>query len=79
MTIKLPTSFRGIDGKEAYERIMKKKDPVPEAKTKTTQSNLENVLVFSEFNKIFVLDNTPNAVPIEIASRSDSVVAFMLS
>ena len=82
MTFKLPTSFTGpdgrvIDGKKAYDEIMSRPDvQVLKAKTITPQSNLENVLVIGESNKIFVLDNMPNAVPIEIASRSYSIQAL---
>jgi hypothetical protein len=32
MTLKLPTSFRGIDGKEAYERIVNAKEDTPKQK-----------------------------------------------
>src|SRR3989344_6444746 len=72
--IKLPTSFAGIDGKEAFERIMSEPDvQVPEVPKATSQSNLENVLVFSSKGRIFVLDDIPDAVPIEVASRNNWV------
>src|SRR3989344_4546776 len=75
--IKLPTSFAGIDGKEAFERIMSEPDvQVPEVPKATTQSNLENVLVFSSGVRIFVLDNIPGAVPIEVASRDSWIQAL---
>ena len=55
MTIKLPTSFAGIDGKEAFERIMKKKDPVSEVpKVPEAESQEEQTTQDSE---------NPNYVP----------------
>ena len=42
-------------------------------KRKKEKPSLENVLVFSSENKIFVLDNGQNSAPIKIASRNNWV------